>query len=185
MTRAAQAFVFGITLLTTTLFAQTIAIANTPKRTVFSATGLPPGTSIHPQTGVISGVVDRAAIDDGNMTYDIIVNVDDINGGTGSGKLTLIVPNSPPIATDDTFTVEVGAVATIPVLANDFDPDGDSIVIISVQAETANVTGFGPSGIKYRAGTEPDATEVLHYDISDGHGGRASGLINVMVKKAN
>jgi large repetitive protein len=185
MTRAAWAFFLCSALLSSALSAQTETVASTPKRTVFSATGLPPGTSIHPQTGVISGVVDRAAIYDGNMTYDIVINVDNVNGGTGSGKLTFVVPNSPPVATDDTFTVEVGAVVNIPVLANDFDPDGDSIVIISVQAETANVTGFGPSGIKYRAGTEPDATEVLHYDICDGHGGRASGLINVMVNKAH
>lgn len=133
---------------------------------------------------MISGTFDRAAIVDGNMTYDVTVNVDDVNGGTGRTKIRIILPNAPPIATNDSFIVAQNSVSTLPVLANDKDSDGDMLVIVWAQSGGEQVSEFDRMGIMYRANLDPGATDTLSYIVSDGHGGRATAHVTVTIDKA-
>ena len=58
----------------------------------FTATGLPPGLSISPTTGVISGTIDRAASQGGpnaDGIYSVTVTASDGNGGTCVDNLQL------------------------------------------------------------------------------------------------
>ena len=173
-----------LALLPSNLIAQPAQTAQVQKRTVFSATGLPPGISIDPYSGVISGTFDRAAIVDGNMTYDVTVNVDDVNGGTGRTKIRLTLPNAPPVATNDSFVVQQNSVSTLPVLANDKDSDGDMLVIVWAKSGGEQISAFDHTGIVYRADLEPGSTDKLSYNVSDGHGGRATAHVTVTIEKA-
>jgi hypothetical protein len=52
---------------------------------VFSATGLPTGTSINPSTGLISGTLTASG------TFNFTVTVTDVNGCTGSNSFTVVI----------------------------------------------------------------------------------------------
>jgi hypothetical protein len=62
--------------------------ANTVVTQDFSATGLPPGLSIAPSTGVISGTTSSTI-----ASYDVTVSDTDSNGNTASVQFTWIVEN--------------------------------------------------------------------------------------------
>ncbi len=66
------------------------------------------------------------------------------NGVTDSATLDIkVIPhhgsgNNPPIAQDDTHTVEQGQTATVPILDNDSDPDGDNLTVKEVKGLNSN-----------------------------------------------
>ncbi len=87
--------------------------------------------------------------DDGTYTFDpkagftgdVPINYTATNavGYTDTATLDIkVIPNpgsgnNPPIAQDDTYTVEQGKTATVPVLVNDSDPDGDDLTVKEVK----------------------------------------------------
>ncbi|MGI9518417.1 MAG: Ig-like domain-containing protein, partial [Pirellulaceae bacterium] len=114
----------------------------------FSATGLPPGLSIDPVSGVISGTIDSSASAGG--PYSVMVTVDDGNGGTVSDTFSWDVSNPGPTATNDTDSTDQDTVLSGDLLANDSDPDGDALTV----TEVGNLMGTSPLnvGVPY-AGT--------------------------------
>jgi len=67
---------------------------------------------------------------------------------------------------------------SIAVLANDSDPDGDSLAILSVSGATLNADG----SISLNVGT---ANGSFTYTITDGHGGTATATVNYTAVNAN
>ena len=89
-----------------------------------------------------------------------------------------------PIAGNDEFTVGVNALqATLDVLANDTDPDGDSLRVIDVTepAHGSASPSIDGTAVVY----EPDATfhgiDTFDYLVDDGALGTASGTVTVTV----
>lgn len=81
----------------------------------YSATGLPPGLSIDPATGVISGTTAAAT-----GSYDVAVTVSDPTGASASISFTWRVWNTitvSPAAGEE--TIEAGTPVTMPVTATD------------------------------------------------------------------
>ena len=73
--------------------------ASTPVTQDFSATGLPPGLSIDPSTGVISGIASSTI-----ASYSVTVSDTDSNGNTASVQFTWIVENDIAVSgPSDTF----------------------------------------------------------------------------------
>jgi large repetitive protein len=177
---------FGVLLtcaaLPCAIWAQSLEPPQRPARTSFSATGLPPGITINPVSGVISGKFDRAAIVDGKMVYDVVVRIADIGGAQGVTRLRITVPNKLPVAVEDAVSIKPGAKALIPVLANDFDADNDSLSIISASSGSSGAVEFGEAGIIYRPGKDGPSQETLSYVISDGHGGTATGRVKISTR---
>jgi hypothetical protein len=100
----------------------------------------------------------------------------------------LVVPdgpaNRPPVARDDSATVPPGQSVDIPVLDNDYDPDGDLFHIIpngvgtpSHGSAVANSSG----DIVYTADPSFHGTDSFAYSIEDSHGATASGEVKVVV----
>ena len=61
--------------------------------------------------------------------------INDGRGGTATATVTVTITapiNRPPIAVDDVAVTTVSTPVTIDVLANDSDPDGDPLTVISV-----------------------------------------------------
>ncbi len=114
-----------------------------------------------------------------------------------SGEVTLRVVNiddDPPVALDDSFVVDEGAVeAALPVLGDtsrgfDFDPEGESVRVVSVP-ELANRGGkleLGSFGrlIFYTPAKDFDGEESFAYVISDG-GLEASGQVVITVNNVD
>jgi hypothetical protein len=98
---------------------------------------------------------------------------------TTNATIFVTVSNRPPIAVNDVTTGNAFIQKTISVLTNDSDPDGDTLILVSVTTTngTASVNGnnvlFTPnklSGVAYAT-----------YTISDGHGGTNSALVIIAI----
>jgi uncharacterized repeat protein (TIGR01451 family) len=101
-------------------------------------------------------------------------------------KLTILVvpdiPNSPPIAGDDVGVVAPGQSVDIDVLANDSDPNGDSIHVSAVGNPAHGSVQISSSGaITYTADTSYHGIDSFPYTVSDMHGATATATVTVHV----
>lgn len=105
------------------------------------------------------------------------------------GQVSIVVSsvNAPPIAVDDVRSTEEDDPVGIQVLANDSDPDGDSLTL-SVLSQPANggasVTRTGDV-IVYSPAAGFSGTDSFTYQISDGNGGVAVATVTVTVTNSN
>lgn len=79
--------------------------------------------------------------------------------------------NSPPEAQDDVFGVRPGRTATLPVLANDNDPDGDVLTARPVTSPAIGTVAQTRGGRALQLNDVPDqggATTTFTYEASDG-----------------
>lgn len=99
------------------------------------------------------------------------------------GVMPISAENRPPSAVDDLIIVGAGSdPILIPVLDNDFDPDGDPLSIIRTSGGPA--IEVGDDGITFTppATIEGESTEfTFTYRISDGRGGEDSAVVTVTV----
>ncbi|HEU5205296.1 MAG TPA: Ig-like domain-containing protein, partial [Candidatus Limnocylindrales bacterium] len=104
----------------------------------------------------------------------------DGNGGTDNASVTIDITcvNEPPVATGDSLTVGEDAPAdvTAQLLANDTDPNSDTLAVSGVSSAsggsvdlTAGVVTFTPA-----ADLCGDGAGGFEYDVSDGNGGSDS-----------
>ena len=90
------------------------------------------------------------------------------------------ITNRLPVAVADSAASARNVAVTIPVLANDSDPDGDALTIISV-SPTNGTFSLSGGNIIYTPTNAVPATNVFSYTISDGFGGTATALVTVAV----
>jgi hypothetical protein len=98
--------------------------------------------------------------------------------------------NRAPAAGDDTATVdEDSSAAAIDVLANDTEPDGETLTIISVTQGTHGgsvaITGAG-SGLTYQPAADYNGSETFTYTVNDGTpGSEETATVSVTVNPLN
>ena len=113
--------------------------------------------------------------------------ISDGRGGSATATVRIQVAaglDRAPVARADRATVTTGQVATIDVLANDGDADGDPLSITGVTAPasgTAIVTG---NRVAYTPAAGFTGSDRFTYSISDGRGGIASATVFVTVVAA-
>ena len=151
----------------------------------YSAVGLPAGLSINPTTGVISGTIDRSASQLNGGVYSVTVTASDGKGGTASTTFGWTVTNPAPTATNDVATTNEDAPVTISVLANDSDPDGDPLTVVSANAPNGTVVINTNGTITYTPAANFNGTDTITYTISDGQGGTATATVTVTVNAVN
>ena len=113
--------------------------------------------------------------------------ISDGKGGTSTATVNVTLQsaavNEPPIAVDDTFTVRCGASATLDVLANDRDPNGDPLRITSItspqQGSRVSIATDGKSLLLAPA-ILCFSTDSFTYTISDGRGGVATAKVTLI-----
>ncbi|PWF21741.1 retention module-containing protein [Corticimicrobacter populi] len=178
----------------------------------FSATNLPPGLSIDPVTGLITGTLDNSASQGGNGgVYTVVITATDSLGASTSLTFTWTALNPPPEATDDAGTTEENTVLTVSsqdgLLRNDRDPDGDDIFVTGIDngngvkvapgtpvagsnggTLTVNADGsyvFNP-GLDFDYLADGETTQVeFTYDISDGEGGTDTAKLVITITGSN
>lgn len=149
----------------------------------FSAIGLPPGLSISPSTGEITGVINRRALRGHSGTFNAIVRVQTEDGGSGESRFRITVKNNVPVAIDDIFVIDDRTQSiSLKVLANDSDPDGDELTITSATAAHGTVLRYGSAGLSYLPNRDFTGFDTIQYAISDGFGGTASAVVRVLAK---
>ncbi|WP_165357464.1 Ig-like domain-containing protein, partial [Sphingosinicella sp. CPCC 101087] len=179
----------------------------------YTATGLPPGLTLDPVTGIISGTIDPSASQSstpGNPAgvYAVVVTADDGHGGRATQTFTWTVDNPSPTATDDANTTDEGTPLVVSaadgVLDNDADPDGDTLVVRAVNGAEANVGtsvggtnggtftlnadgsyDFDPNGQFDDLAVGETRTTRITYTVSDGEGGTDTATLEVTVTGTN
>ncbi len=121
----------------------------------------------------------------GTDTFTYVVS--DGNGGTDSATVTvtIAVVNEPPVAADDEATTGEDSPVTIPVLANDSDPDGDDLAVESVTQPSHGAVVPGGTSVVYTPSPDFFGTDAFTYTISDGNGGTDTATVFVTVVASN
>lgn len=97
--------------------------------------------------------------------------------------VTVMQPNSPPVAVNDAAQTTRNTSVLIPVLANDHDPDGDALTI-TMATKPANGSVQIQSGkILFTPTQRFTGITSFSYSIADGKGGSASAQVTVTVRK--
>lgn len=119
---------------------------------------------------------------------DTLYGVEDLEF-LGSGETThLVAPNQAPVAGDDTAQTAEDTALEInlaTLLANDSDPEGDPLELVSVTADTGQAWINLAGNVSF----EPDAnfhgTATLTYTITDPIGAEDTGDVTVTVTPVN
>ena len=90
--------------------------------------------------------------------------------------------NRPPVATDDSLSAPPDTAASLDVLANDSDPDGDLLTLTSSTQGANGSVNCGSSGnCTYTPNAGFTGMDTFTYMVSDGKGGTAVGTVRVTV----
>ncbi|MGF1736908.1 Ig-like domain-containing protein [Photobacterium satsumensis] len=116
----------------------------------------------------------------------ISYGITDSKGGTASSTVTVNVVNSQsPVAVDDEAQVVTQDVVEINVLANDSDPDGETLALLSAQAEHGVVVIKSNQTLSYQSEAGFEGIDTITYQISDTFGLTAGGQVKVTVSNVN
>jgi hypothetical protein len=92
----------------------------------------------------------------------------------------------PPVAVDDAFGARPGRTVTLPVLLNDYDPNGDVLVVATLSGLPAGQGRLDLVGNNQQVQLTlpPTASGRLSfgYSINDGRGGTASATVTITVR---
>ncbi|HEY7824640.1 MAG TPA: cadherin-like domain-containing protein, partial [Acidimicrobiia bacterium] len=134
---------------------------------------------------------------DGTVTFtptpgfigDAIIDyaIDDGNGGTDTAQVSVSVgeTSGPPVAVDDTAVTDEDTAVTIPVLANDTDPDGDPLTVTGASSPNGDVVINDNGTITFTPARDFNGEAVITYDITDGNGGVDTAEVVVTVNPVN
>ncbi len=113
--------------------------------------------------------------------------VSDGQGGTDVATVNVDVAsvNDGPVAVDDSTTTDEDVAATIDVLVNDTDVEGDSLSVTAVGAPSHGTAVINPDDtITYTPDTGFSGEDSFSYTVDDGNGGTAQGTVSIQVTAA-
>ncbi|WP_394209152.1 Ig-like domain-containing protein [Enterovibrio calviensis] len=97
-----------------------------------------------------------------------------------SGVAVVGVGNTLPVANDDSVIVGKNSNATINVLTNDTDSDGQALSISSAVADFGGVE-ISEDTLSYTAATDFLGEDAITYSVTDSHGGTDTASVTVTV----
>jgi hypothetical protein len=169
----------------------------------YAASGLPPGMTIDPATGMIRGTMDHSASQGGsNGRYTVTVTASDPYGASVNRTFVWQVTNPPPQAAPDSGSTPNDTPLKGQVLPNDGDADGDGLTVqdFSVSGvagtfaagETATIANVGTLTLNrdgsytfVAADRYAGDVPLVSYRISDGEGGTATSTLQIVVTQTN
>ncbi|NOU52358.1 tandem-95 repeat protein [Pseudoalteromonas sp. JBTF-M23] len=109
-------------------------------------------------------------------------SITDNKGGTSSSTVSVsVITNKAPVAVDDSAISNGGAVLVIDVLANDSDPEGAALYLVSASAEQGSVAINVDNTITYTPKTGFSGTDIITYVVRDEYGASTEGVVSVVV----
>ncbi|MDH3397302.1 MAG: right-handed parallel beta-helix repeat-containing protein, partial [Acidimicrobiia bacterium] len=158
-------------------------------------TSIPPAGTTGPHPEVASGFTLLPG-DELTVSYAVVVNqelgeqtefvagvaVTSAEDGDPRSAEVTVELNQPPVAVDDAAETAPGQAVSIDVLANDTDPNGESLVVLEVGAPQNGFTVPNDDGtITYQPAAGYLGEAAFAYTISDGLGEIAIGTVIVIV----
>ncbi|PSW00140.1 Ig-like domain-containing protein, partial [Photobacterium lipolyticum] len=112
----------------------------------------------------------------------ISYSITDNSGGTSFADVTVNVVNSlSPVATDDQAQADDKTALLINVLANDSDPDGDSLTVIAAEAQNGQVIINTDQTLTYMPKEGFEGVDTITYRIRDLNGLEDTAVVRVQV----
>ncbi len=124
--------------------------------------------------------------DDTLTTYTLTYTIRDVYGRTSSAEVSITViaepvVNNPPAALDDRTATTFQKATTVPVLANDVDPDGDDIELVSVVRPNEGTATIDGNRVRYTPPNGFSGIASFRYTIEDEEGLRDTATVIVEV----
>ncbi len=117
----------------------------------------------------------------GADTFSYTITDADDQTSTATVSVTVNVPNRAPVAMPDQVTTATMPI-DIAVLANDYDPDNDSLTVIAVTNPTSGSVAIkSASMLHYAPAAGYAGTVTFTYTVSDGNGGTSTATVTVTV----
>jgi large repetitive protein len=109
--------------------------------------------------------------------------VSDGKGGTSEATVFVgVTPiNDPPVPQDDSATTVQGQAVTLSVLANDDDPDGDPVSIVSVSQPSGGSVLIAGSTLIYQPDPDFVGVDTFTYTITDNQGSLSTATVTIGV----
>jgi len=124
---------------------------------------------------------------DYNGTDSFSYTVSDGHGGTATANVSVTINavNDNPVAVNDAASTNEDNSATIDVVANDTDVDGDARSLASVGTASHGSVSIVSGKAFYSPAANYNGSDSFTYVVSDGHGGQATGNVSVTVNPVN
>lgn len=105
---------------------------------------------------------------------------------TVAGRNVTITQDAAPTANNDTATTDEDTPVDVNVLANDTEPDGDTLSVVSVTQGSNGAVSINPNKtVHYSPNLNFFGSDSFTYTIDDGHGGQSTATVNVTVNAVN
>ncbi len=154
--------------------------------------------TVDPGSGVAAAVLGHETIrvsDLASIDQQVRIGYTISNGSQSANGEIVVIPVPapsrlrPPVANDDQVVVRVGDTVTIPVLANDYHPNGDTIhvapdLVPPLIAPEDGEAFVSEDAVRFRATDQP-GTVYATYEAVDSTGQRDAGYITIQVLPRN
>ncbi len=118
----------------------------------------------------------------GSDSFKFIANDGLADSNEATISINVSAVNNNPLALDDGLATDVNTPVLFNVLANDSDPDGDTLIVTSVGTPVSgNLVWTSDGSMFYTPKTGFNGVETFSYTISDGRGGTASANVIIVV----
>jgi len=119
---------------------------------------------------------------------EVKVTATDEGGKQASSIFKIVINNvnDAPIASKDTFnTQEDNSLNLTAAVLNDIDPDNDKLEISRISGAKNGIIYKDKMGYSYKPNMDFNGNETLSYTVSDGKGGEAVGIIDIVIEPIN
>jgi VCBS repeat-containing protein len=123
-----------------------------------------------------------------NGSDSFTYTISDGNGGTSTATVTMTVTsvNDSPVANADTGSVAEDGAVNVTVLANDTDPENNTLSVASVTQGAHGTVSINPDKtVRYAPALNYNGSDSFTYTISDGNGGTATATVTMTVTPVN
>ena len=154
--------------------------------------------TVEPNSGVAVAVLNHETLrisDQAALSEQVRISYRISNGSQSAEGDVIVIPIPapaqlrPPVANDDQVVVRAGDVVTIPVLDNDYHPNGDTIHVAPelvpplIEPEDGEIF-VSQDTVRFRASDEP-GTVYATYEAVDSTGQKDAGYITIQVLPVN
>ncbi|HET9773171.1 MAG TPA: Ig-like domain-containing protein [Acidimicrobiia bacterium] len=100
------------------------------------------------------------------------------------GIISMVALNNgeAPVAADDVLALDEDGQASIDVLANDRDPDGDPLTIQSIAGPGKGTVTVSGRTVTYRPAPDANGADSFTYTIADERGNTATARVNISIR---